>query len=148
MRRLHPRRQIGFCFRPHQIDVTEFATQIERRWGIPAKIEKWPTILLIGARRVGGQTFKLIDFALMIDFILRPSLFQDLHHLARPVIAIGAVLGLARKIGTDDIDCETAFQHVIQCRQRARQHDGLHLAAPHRRQQIDLVRQRRTTGNK
>ena len=148
MHGLHPRLKVGPGFRPHQIDITEFTAQIERRWRIAAEIEEWPPILLIGTRRIGIQPLKLVNLAIMVDFILRPGLFENLYHLARTVIAIGTFLGLAGKVRADNIDRQPAFQHVIQCRQCACQHDGLHLSAPHGSQKIDLMGQRGTSGNK
>ncbi len=79
----------------------------------------------------------------MIDLVPGPRLPQDLDHLSRSSVAVGAVGGLAGEIRRGDIEREAALQHVVQRRHGAREHDRLHLAAAHRRQKVDPRGERR-----
>jgi len=69
------------------------------------------------------------------------------NDLARALIAVVAVGFFAGEVRADDVEGQAAFKHVVECGNRSRQHDGLHLAAANRRQQVDAVRDRRATGD-
>ena len=146
--RHHPRRQFLAGLGPHQIDIAMLRAQLDRRRRVAAEIQERAAILLIGPRGLRRQPAEIIDLALVIDLVLRPGLFQDLDHLARALVAVGAVFLLTGEIGTDDVDRQPAFQHVVEGGHRARQHDRLHFAAAHRREQVHLRGDRRTAGDK
>ena len=134
----HPLGDLFLGFGPHQVDIAMLAAQLQRVGRIAPEIQKRPAGL-IGARRIGRQPRELINLALIVDGVARPGLLEDLDHLARALIAKGAVGHFARKIGGDDIYRQPPLQHVIKRGDGARQHDRLHLTAAHGGQKVDLV---------
>ena len=138
----HPLGDLFLGFGPHQVDIAMLAAQLQRIGRIAPEIQKRPA-RLIGPRRVGRHPRELVNLALVVDGVARPGLLEDFDHLARALIAKGAVGHLARKIGRDDIHRQPPLQHVIERGDGARQHDRLHLATAHGGQKIDLVGDRR-----
>ncbi len=112
--------------------------KVECGWGIAAEIEQRATGL-IGFGGVGGETLEIVDFALIVDFVLSPRLFQDFDHLAGALVAKGAVFFLAGEIRRDDVHRQPSVQHVIERCEGAGQHDGLHFTAAHGSEQVDVV---------
>ena len=98
MYRLHSLAQIFPIFRPHQIHIAMLSAKLDRIGRIATKIQQRATVLLIGARRFCADALKVIDLPFKVDLIGRPSLFEDLHHFTRSLIAIGAWLFLAWEI--------------------------------------------------
>ena len=114
------------------------AAEIEGIGRVAAEIQQRSTGL-VGPYRVGGQPLELVDLALVVDLIPRPRLLEDFHHLARALIAERAGLGLTGKVRGDDVDGQPPFEHVVEGRDRAREHDRLHLPTAHGGEQVDPV---------
>ena len=83
-----------------------------------------------------------------MDRVCRPGLFENLHDFARALIPIAALCGFAGEVGTDNVHRQAPFKHMIERGQSPRQHDRLHLSAPHRSEHIARLRQWRAPGDK
>ena len=136
--RPHPPLQRFDSLGPHQIDITVLPAELERIGRVPPEVQQRPA-RLVGPHRIGGQTFELVDLALMVDLIPGPGLLEDFHHFTRALVAEWAGLSLTGKVRRDDVDGQSAFEHVVEGRHRPREHDRLHLPAAHGREQVDPI---------
>mmetsp|Transcript_33633 Transcript_33633/g.43308 ORF Transcript_33633/g.43308 Transcript_33633/m.43308 type:complete len:217 (-) Transcript_33633:255-905(-) len=138
MNRFHPFGELVLGFRPHQIHIAMAPTEFERRWRVAAEIEQGAACL-IGFGWRCREPAEIIDLALIVELVLCPSLLQDLDDFVGAFVTIGALGDFARKVRTDHIQGQSPFEHMIQSRDRARQHDGLHFTASNRGEHIDRL---------
>ena len=76
------------------------------------------------------------------------SFLEDFDNFTGALIAEGAVSDFTWEIRGNNVNRQTPLQHVIERRDGARQHDGLHFTAAHRGKHVDLFRYRRAARNK